>query len=109
QGHPLAGTTIGNAIDKWEGAQERQEEAITLTQEAKRRPPTLIEETLKELDTLPKWLRLPLIKYLNFLRRKQEDEQQKGKRGKDTRKYERFLKNGIPARLRRIREINARF
>ncbi|MGS3857021.1 replication endonuclease [Escherichia coli] len=109
QGHPLAGTTIGNAIDKWEGAQERQEEAITLTQEARRHPPTLIEETLKELDTLPKWLRLPLIKHLNFLRRKQEDEQQKGKRGKDTRKYERFLKNGIPARLRRIREINARF
>ncbi|EIY9047589.1 replication endonuclease, partial [Escherichia coli] len=30
-------------------------------------------------------------------------------RGKDTRKYERFVQNGIPARLCRIREINARF
>ncbi len=109
QGKRLAGTTIGNAIDKWESAQERQQQTITLTQEARRHPPTLTEETITELRSLPRWLGGPLIKHLNFLRRKQEDEQQKGKRGKDTRKYERFVQNGIPARLRRIREINARF
>ncbi len=66
QGHPLAGTTIGNAIDKWEGAQERQEEAITLTQEAEDTRPPLLRKPSKSWTPCLKWCEAPLIKHLNF-------------------------------------------
>ncbi|HAW1213035.1 TPA: replication endonuclease [Escherichia coli] len=89
--------------------EERQIRLEKLARYRRDNPPTLVSEAMAELRALPAFLAGPLIRRLAFFRRKQDDARQKELKNNSAYAADNFVRHGLRARLKRIRQVNERF
>ncbi|MFG3861271.1 replication endonuclease, partial [Escherichia coli] len=89
--------------------EERQIRLEKLARYRRDNPPTLVSEAMAELRALPAFLAGPLIRKLAFFRRKQDDARQKELKNNSAYAADNFVRHGLRARLKRIRQVNERF